>query len=57
MNMTKTKEELKELKEEYEALKEKLNELSEDEVMSVTGGTYKKDIGADKNAKVIFDLD
>lgn len=55
--MAKTKEELKELKEEYEALKEKLNELSDDEIILITGGTYNKDIGADKNAKIIFDLD
>lgn len=35
----KTKEELKELKEEYEALNNKLKELTEDELMLVTGGT------------------
>lgn len=51
----KTKEELKELKEEYENLTSKLKELSEDELILVTGGTYKKDIGSDKNAKVLFD--
>lgn len=51
----KTKEELKELKKEYENLTSKLKELSEDELILVTGGTYKKDIGSDKNAKVLFD--
>ena len=50
----KTKEELNTLKEEVEALREKLSELSEEELMQVTGGTYRKDIGSDKNAKVIF---
>ena len=50
----KTKEELNAIKEEVEALREKLSELSEEELMQVTGGTYRKDIGSDKNAKVIF---
>ena len=54
--MAKTKEELTQLKNEYDALTTKLKELSEDELMLVTGGTYKKDIGSDKNAKVIFDI-
>ena len=53
----KTKEELNQLKIEYEVLTTKLKELNEDELMLVTGGAYKKDIGSDKNAKVIFDLD
>lgn len=35
----KTKEELKALKQEYESLKRKLEELSEDELKEVTGGT------------------
>ena len=34
----KTKEELKELKEEYETLTTKLKELTEDELKMVTGG-------------------
>lgn len=52
----KTKEELNELKMEVEAMNKKLAELTEDELVMVTGGieTYKKDPGADKNAKVIF---
>ena len=36
--MTKTKEELNELKNEYETLNNKLKELSEDELSIVTGG-------------------
>lgn len=55
--MAKNIEELNELKQEYEELNNKLKELTEEELMIVTGGTYKKDIGSDKNAKVIFDLD
>lgn len=51
----KTKEELEQLKKEYEELCNKLNELTEDELQQISGGTYKKDIGSDKNAKVIFD--
>lgn len=52
----KTKEELDELKKEYDELANKLKELSEEELLEITGGTntYKKDIGSDKNAKVIF---
>ena len=50
----KSKEELEELKQEYIVLENKLKELSEEELKEVTGGTYKKDIGSDKNAKVIF---
>lgn len=54
----KTKEELNTLKEEVEALRMKLAELDEEELQQVTGGActqeYKKDIGSDKNAKVIF---
>ena len=34
----KTQDELKELKEEYESLTSKLKELTEDELMAVTGG-------------------
>ena len=37
--MAKTKEELKELKEEYESLTTKLKELTEEELLLVTGGT------------------
>lgn len=51
----KTKEELEQLKKEYEELRNKLNELTDDELQQISGGTYKKDIGSDKNAKVIFD--
>ena len=36
--MTKTEEELNELKIEYESLNEKLKELSDDELKQVTGG-------------------
>ena len=36
--MAKTKEELNELKIEYESLNEKLKELSDDELKQVTGG-------------------
>ena len=36
--MVKTKEELNELKNEYETVTNKLNELSEDELEYVTGG-------------------
>ena len=36
--MAKTKEELNQLKQEYETLTNKLKELSEDELMIVTGG-------------------
>ena len=53
--MTKTQEELNDLKQEYETLNNKLKELNEDELKFVTGGVYKKDIGSDKNAKVIYD--
>lgn len=52
--MAKTKQELQELKQELQELAEKLKELSEDELKEVTGGEYRKDIGSDKNAKVIF---
>ena len=51
----KTKEELEQLKKEYIELNNKLKDLSEEELEIITGGTYKKDIGSDKNAKVIFD--
>ena len=36
--MAKTQEELKQLKEEYETLNKKLKELTEDELLQVTGG-------------------
>lgn len=51
----KTQEELEQLKQEYKELSCKLNELTEEELKEVTG-SYPKDIGSDKNAKVIFDL-
>ena len=38
--MAKTKEELNALKNEYEALNNKLQELTEDELMLVTGGNW-----------------
>ena len=44
--MAKTQEELTALKEEYNTLTTKLNELSDDELGYVTGGTY-SDIGTD----------
>lgn len=52
----KTKEELNELQKEIEDLNKKLAELTEEELVIVTGGTttYRKDNGADKNAKIIF---
>ena len=52
--MAKTEEELNELKKEYQTLVEQLSELTEEEFENVTGGAYPKDIGADKNAKVIY---
>lgn len=42
--MTKTKEELIELKNEYDSLKNKLNELTDDELVEVTGGVTVWDI-------------
>ena len=36
--MAKTKEELNELKQEYDSLTNKLKELTEDELLQVTGG-------------------
>ena len=50
----KTKAELEQLKNEFTELYKKLNELNDEELKQVTGGAYKKDIGSDKNAKVIF---
>lgn len=38
--MSKTQDELKELKEEYKRLNEKLKELTEDELKKVVGGNY-----------------
>lgn len=55
--MAKTQEELAQLKQEYEILCKKLEELTDEEIASVAGGTYKKDIGSDKNAKVIFEIE
>lgn len=55
--MSKTKEELAQLKQEYEALCNKFNELTEEEIALIIGGTYRKDIGSDKNAKVLFDVE
>ena len=37
--MKKTQEELKQLKEEYEALNDKLKDLSDEELKQVTGGS------------------
>ena len=37
--MAKTQEELNQLKNEYETLNKKLKELTEDELLQVTGGT------------------
>ena len=53
--MAKTKEELEQLKQEYNNFIDKLKELSDEELLEVSGGTYRKVIGSDKNAKVIFD--
>ena len=39
--MTKTKEELAQIKNEYETLTNKLKELNEDELNLVTGGSFK----------------
>lgn len=38
--MTKMQEELNKLKHEYESLNEKLQELSEDELLQITGGRH-----------------
>ena len=38
--MAKTKEELNQLKAEYETLNNKLKELTEDELLEVTGGNF-----------------
>ena len=40
----KTKEELNELKEEYESVKSKLSGLSEDELAQVAGGSFDGDL-------------
>ena len=45
--MTKTKEELNELKNEYEKLNKKLKELTEDELKLVTGGIGENGIRRD----------
>ena len=42
--MSKTKQELEELKKQVETLKTKLNELDEDEIKSVIGGIDIEDI-------------
>lgn len=48
--MTKTREELKQLKEEYETLTIKLKELTEDELKIVTGGVNRDlDINVDES--------
>lgn len=39
--MAKSKEELDVLKQEYESLVEKLKELSEDELITITGGEHR----------------
>ena len=55
--MTKTQEELNELKKEYETLNSKLKELSEDELKQVTGGSIQKsdiDIRKDLYENVIL---
>ena len=52
--MAKTKEELNELKQEYELLKSKLNELSEEELKQITGGCDDWD-DSDIEAKYITD--
>lgn len=55
--MTKTKEELKKLKQEYETLQSKLEELSEEELKTLVGGTQECDeflansLGHGKNGK------
>ena len=41
--MAKTKEELDQLKKEYEELNNKLRDLSEDEINLITGGSQQKD--------------
>ena len=48
--MAKTKEELDELKKEYETLSSKLSELTEEEITQITGGFdfEIKDDGSDK---------
>ena len=43
--MSKTKEELNNIKNEYKELADKLKELSEEEVLEVTGGVNIWDIG------------
>ena len=43
--MSKTKEELEQLKKEYESLVTKLNELNDDESNSVTGGVFMRPLG------------
>lgn len=51
----KTEEELKVIKEEYEALTAKLKELTEEELKQVVGGIHPKERGSDKNAKILFE--
>ena len=53
--MAKTKEELEQLKKEFEELIEKLGDLTEEELEKITGGTYRKEIGSDKNAKIYYE--
>lgn len=49
----KTKEELTELKKEYENVKSKLSELSEDELKEVVGGVDPSDIGIFTNWEIL----
>lgn len=53
--MTKTKEELLALKEEYESLNKKLKELTEDELQEICGGVNIWDIAVKLKEK--FDID
>ena len=53
--MAKTKEELQELKNEYESLNNKLKELTEDELKEVCAGVNIWDIGVKLKEK--FDID
>lgn len=52
--MKKTNEELNEIKKEYDELVNELKELTEEEIDEIAGGCYQKEIGKDKNAKVIY---
>lgn len=54
--MAKTQEELKELKQEYESLTKKFEELSQEEIDTITGGTTFdiKDDGSNKQYEQHF---